>query len=75
MIVTVGKNGAIPLPPDEDFNEENKLKIGDILQCTLMKDKRSIKLEKFSDQSLNDEQIKAHGYLCRVEELSPEVFE
>lgn len=63
MIVTVGKNGAIPLPPDDDLNEENKLKIGDILLCTLMKDKRSIKLEKFLDQSLNDEQIKAHGYL------------
>lgn len=45
MIVTFGKNGAIPLPPDEGFNEENKLKIGDILLCTLMKDKRSIKLE------------------------------
>lgn len=75
MIVSVGKGGAIPLPPDEDFNEENKLKIGDTLLCTLMKDKRSIKLEKFSDQSLNDEQIKAHGYLCRVEELNPEDFE
>ncbi|MEJ6496833.1 hypothetical protein [Pseudoalteromonas lipolytica] len=75
MIVTVGKNGAIPLPPDDDLNEENKLKIGDILLCTLMKDKRSIKLEKFLDQSLNDEQIKAHGCLCRVEELNPEDFE
>ena len=31
--------------------------------------------EKFSDQSLNDEQIKAHGNLCRVEELNPEDFE
>ena len=40
-----------------------------------MKDKRSIKLEKFSDQSLNDEQVKAHGNLCRVEELNPEDFE
>ncbi|MEM5545749.1 hypothetical protein [Pseudoalteromonas fuliginea] len=75
MIATVGKNGAIPLPPDEDFNEENKLKIGDILLSTLVKDKRSIKLEKFSDQSLNDKQIKVHGYLCRVEELNPEDFE
>jgi hypothetical protein len=31
-------------------------------------------LEKFSDQSLNNEQIKAHGYLCRVEELNPKYF-
>lgn len=74
MIVTVGKNGAIPLPQDENFTEENKLKIGDILLCTLTKDKRSIKLEKFSDQSLTDEQIKAHGSLCRVEELNPDDF-
>jgi len=74
MIVTVGKNGAIPLPPDEDFSAENRLKIGDILLFTIMKDKRSIKLEKFSDQSLSDKEIKAHGYLCRVEEFNPEYF-
>ena len=75
MILTVGENGAIPLPPDEDLNEENKLKVDDILQCTLMKDKRSIKLEKFSGHSLNDEQIKAHGSLCSVEKLNPKDFE
>lgn len=75
MIVTVGKNGAIPLPPDEDFSEKDKLKIGDILLCTLMKGERAIKLEKFSDQSLTDAQIEAHGYLCRVEELNPKDFE
>lgn len=74
MIVTVGKNGAIPLPPDEYFSAGNKLKIGDILLCTLTKDKCCIKLEKFLDQSLNDGQIKAHGYLCRVEEFNPEDF-
>ena len=71
MIVTVGKNGAIPLPDNKECN----LNIGDILLCKLTEDKRSIELEKFSDQSLNDEQIKAHGYLCRVEELNPEDFE
>lgn len=75
MIVTVGKNGAIPLPPDDDFSEENELNIGDILLCTLIKDKHSIKLEKFSDQTLTDEQIEAHGSLCRVIELNPDDFE
>lgn len=70
MIVTVGKNGAIPLPD----NEESKLNIGDILLCKLNADKRSIELEKYSDQTLNNEQIKAHGSLCRVEALNPEDF-
>lgn len=68
MIVTVGKNGTIPLPD----NEEVKLNIGDILLCKFNEDKRSIELEKYSDQTLNDEQIKAHGSLCRVEELNSE---
>ena len=67
MIVTVGKNGAIPLPDNVELSEDGKLNIGDILLCTLMEDKRSIKLEKFSDQTLNDEQIVAHGFLTRVE--------
>ena len=71
MIVTVGKNGTIPLPD----NEESKLNIGDILLCKLSEDKRSIELEKFSDQTLNDGQIRAHGSLCRVEQLNPEDFE
>jgi hypothetical protein len=70
MIEIVGKNGAIPLPD----NEECKLNIGDILLCKLSKDKRSIELEKFSDQSLNDEQIKAHGSLTRVEPLNPDDY-
>ncbi|MCY7295610.1 hypothetical protein [Alteromonas sp. a30] len=59
MIVTVGKNGAILLPQDENFTEENKLEIDDILLCTLTKDKGLIKLEKFSEQPLTNEQIKA----------------
>lgn len=75
MIVTVGENGAIPLPSDEHVKEEDRLKIGDILLCTVMEDNRSIKLEKFSDQNLTDEQIKVHGSLCRVEELNPKDFE
>jgi hypothetical protein len=75
VTLKIGKNGAIPLPPDEDFSEEHKLKIGDIMICTLMKDKRSITLEKFHDQSLNDEQIKEHGSLCRIVELNPKDFE
>ncbi|MGX1114619.1 bifunctional DNA-binding transcriptional regulator/antitoxin component of YhaV-PrlF toxin-antitoxin module [Pseudoalteromonas sp. MBR-15] len=74
MITKVGKNGAIPLPKDKDFSKENKLKIGDILLCTVMKDKRSIELKKFSNQLLTDEQIKAHGSLCRVEKLNQDDF-
>ncbi len=70
MIVTVGKNLAIPLPD----NKESKLNIGDILLCKLSEDKRSIELEKFSDQTLNDEQIKAHGALTRVEPLNPDDY-
>ena len=64
MIVTVGKNLAIPLPD----NKESKLNIGDILLCKLSEDKRSIELEKFSDQTLNDEKIKAHALM--LEEMN-----
>lgn len=71
MIVTVGKNLAIPLPD----NKESKLNIGDILLCKLSEDKRSIELEKFSDQTLNDEQIKAHGSLTRVRPLTPDDYD
>ncbi|WP_287243200.1 hypothetical protein [Pseudoalteromonas sp.] len=70
MIVTVGKNLAIPLPD----NNESKLNIGDILLCKLSEDKRSIELEKFSDQTLNDGQIKKHGALTRVEPLNPDDY-
>lgn len=70
MIVKVGKNGAISLPD----NEECKFAIGDILLCNLTEDQFSIELEKFSDQSLNDEQIKAHGSLVCVEPLNPEDY-
>ncbi|MCC9660708.1 hypothetical protein IT970_00785 [Pseudoalteromonas sp. A41-2] len=70
MIVTVGKNGAIPLLD----NEESKLNIGDILLFKLSEDKRSIELEKFPDQTLNDEKIKAHGSLIRVEPFNPDDF-
>lgn len=73
MIVTVGKNGAIPLP--DEFYEYSKLSIGDILLCTAMEDNRSIKLEKFEDQTLSDKQIEAHGLLARVEVLNPKDFE
>ncbi|WP_448214130.1 AbrB/MazE/SpoVT family DNA-binding domain-containing protein [Colwellia sp. MEBiC06753] len=73
MIVTIGKNGAIPLP--DELSEESKLDIGDILLCTVMKDKRSIKLEKYDDQTLSDEQIQAHGLLTRVEALNPKEFD
>lgn len=71
--ILIGKNFEIPLA--DEYCEALGIEVGDILLCTLMKDKRSIKLEKFSDQSLNDEQIKAHGYLCSAEELNPEDFE
>lgn len=74
MIVKVGKNGAIPLPQNEEFSEENKLTIGDILLCSVVESKRCIKLEKFSDQSLTDKQIEAHGSLCRVKEFNPDDF-
>tara|TARA_Y100000310_G_scaffold114250_1_gene112767 strand:+ start:2392 stop:2622 length:231 start_codon:yes stop_codon:yes gene_type:complete len=70
MIVTVGKNGTIPLPD----NEESKLNIGDILLCNLDEDKRLIELEMFSDQTLSSEQIKAHGSLTRVEPLNPDDY-
>jgi bifunctional DNA-binding transcriptional regulator/antitoxin component of YhaV-PrlF toxin-antitoxin module len=73
MIMTVGKNGAIPLP--DEFSENSKLETGDILLCTIMEDNRSIKLEKFEDQTLSDEQIVAHGSLTRVEVLNPKDFE
>jgi len=69
VIVTVGHNGAIPLP------EECKFHIGDILICTVIKDTRSIKLERFEDQTLTDEEIKAHGSLTKVSALDPKDFE
>lgn len=74
MIVTVGKNGAIPLS-EEELLGGIKLHIGDILLCTLADDKRSIQLEKYEDQTLSDEQIEAHGSLTRVVQLNPEDFE
>lgn len=75
MIVTVGKNGAISLPPHNDLDEKLRFEIGDILICTVTEDKHAITLEKFSDQSLSDEQIVEHGSLCRIEELNPHDFE
>lgn len=74
MIVTVGKNGAIPLP-EEELSGGIKLQIGDILLCTLAKNKQSIQLKKYEDQTLTDEQIEAHGSLTRVVQLNPENFE
>lgn len=44
MIVTVGKNGAIPLP-EEELSGGIKLQIGDILLCTLAENKQSIQLK------------------------------
>lgn len=73
MIVTVGKNGAIPLP--EELSGGIKLHIGDILLCTLAENKQSIQLEKYEDQTLSDEQIEAHGSLTRVVQLNPKDFE
>ncbi|MCG7571935.1 hypothetical protein MHM89_18730 [Pseudoalteromonas sp. CNC9-20] len=73
MILTVGKNRTLPLP--DELLEDGKLGIGDILLCTVMEDNRSIKLEKFKDQTLSDEQIKAQGSLARVEVLNPKYFE
>lgn len=73
MIVKVGKNGTIPL--SDELLEGSKLSIGDILLCTARENNRSIKLEKFKDQTLSDKQIERHGSLTRVEELKPEDFE
>lgn len=73
MILTVGKNGAIPLP--DELCEDCKLSVGDILICTFMEDNRSIKLEKFEDQTLSDKQIEAHGSLTRVEVMNKKDFE
>ena len=73
MILTIGKNRTLPLP--DELLEDGKLSIGDILLCTVMEDNRSIKLEKFKDQTLSDEQIKAQGSLARVEVLNPKYFE
>lgn len=73
MIVTVGKNGAIPLP--DELCQDSKLSIGDILLCTVMKGNNSIKLEKYEDQTLSDEQIEEHGSLTRVEALDSKYFE
>lgn len=73
MIVKVGINGTIPL--SDELLEGSQLSIGDILLCTVKEDNRSIKLEKFKDQTLSDEQIERHGSLTRVEELKPKDFE
>ena len=73
MIVTVGKNGAIPIP--NDVNTKNKFKTGDILLCTLSKDGNSIVLERHKDQTLSDKEVLSHGHLTRVEELNPKDFE
>lgn len=73
MIVTVGKNRTIPLP--DELLEASKINIGDILICKVMEDNRSITLEIFDDQTLSDEQIKAHGSLTRVEALNPKCFD
>ncbi|GAB1055800.1 MAG: hypothetical protein WAqPseu_26580 [Shewanella algae] len=43
--------------------------------CTARENNRSIKLEKFKDQTLSDKQIERHVSLTRVEELKPEDFE
>lgn len=69
MILTVGKNGAIPLP--DELCEDSKLSIGDILIGTIMEDNPSIKLEKFEDQTLSDKQIEEHGSLTRAEVTNP----
>jgi len=74
MIVTVGKNGALPLPDNELFPEECKLKIGDVLFCKVTGDKRTLTLEKFEDQTLTDEEIEAHGSLTRVKLLEARDF-
>lgn len=73
MIVSMGKNGSVPLP--DGVCDASKLDIGDILLCTVMKDQRSIQLEKFEDQTLSDEQIEAHGLLTRVVVLNPTDFD
>lgn len=74
MIFEIGKNGAVPLPRNSYFSEEDKLKLGDILICKLSDDMKSFVIKKHHDQTLTDEQIKAHGYLCRVEEFNPDCF-
>ena len=73
MIITVGKNGAIPLP--DELCAECELDIGDLLLCSVMEDNFSIQLEKFEDQTLSDTQIEAHGYLIRIQALHPKNFE
>lgn len=73
MIVTAGKNGAIPLP--DELCHDSNLCIGDILLCTVTKDNNSIILEKYEDQTLSDEQIEGHGSLARVEALNSKYFE
>jgi len=73
MIVTVGKNGTIPLP--DELNELAHLELGDILLCTLTENKQSIRLEKYKDQTLTDNQIAAHGFLTRIEEINHQNFE
>lgn len=62
-MVTVGQNGTIPTPEDEQLPDEYKFQIGDILLCTVIGDIPAIKLEKFEYQTLTDEEIEAHGSL------------
>lgn len=75
MTVKVRKNGVILLPANDEFSVESKLEVGNILLYTLSNDKRCEILKKFSGQSLNDKQIKAHGSLCRVEPFNPRDFD
>jgi hypothetical protein len=66
-------NGSIPL--QDELIEDSKLENGDILRCTITKDKHSIKPEISENQRLSDEQIEAHSLLTRLKELNTKYFE
>ncbi|PRO72747.1 hypothetical protein C6Y40_15110 [Alteromonas alba] len=67
----VSKNGEIPLP--DNMCDELMLKLGDILTCEVTKNK-SLTLQKHTDQTLSDAQLKVAGNLTRIIEFNPDDY-
>ncbi|GAA0679793.1 hypothetical protein [Rheinheimera tangshanensis] len=62
--VKIIDNNLIPLP--DDLCAELSFSVGDILLCELDKDRSEMRMVKYTNQTLTDEQISAAGNLTRV---------
>lgn len=65
--VEITKDNLIPVP--DALCAELGITVGDILVCTMDKDRAEISMIKHIDQTLTDEQISAAGNLTRVVSL------